>query len=158
MDFDSGNYGRGRYRGLEIALSTGTSGRYEAEDMAAAGDPGDILVHAHLICKLRGGMSPGVDDCFLVTACRVASRDADRFMEQFGRAAAYMRNQAGFVRARLFENVDDEADLRFVNVAQWRCTDDFVAAFNAPEFKSIVAGGFEYSSEILVAHRIMIGN
>jgi heme-degrading monooxygenase HmoA len=142
LGFDRGSYCTGDYQRVDI-----TSGL----SMQAPASALDIVVQCEQIRKMRGQSPAVIESCFLVTACKVESAQNQVFLGQFDRAAAYMRNRPGFVRLRLFQSLDDAAVFRFINVAQWRSMPDFIAAFGAPEFKALVQGGFDYSSQIIVA-------
>jgi heme-degrading monooxygenase HmoA len=149
-DFERDMYRKCGYSSVEIdaSPSKSTEGDPAAADACSARD---VVLPCRVIERIRGTAAASQRDYFLVTACDVPADDADRFMQQFETAAAYMSVQSGFVRLRLFESLRDDAVFRFVNVAQWRTMQEFNEAFQAPAFKSLIKGGFAQSSQIIVA-------
>ena len=65
----------------------------------------------------------------------------DDFLRGWERAAAYMRQQPGFLSSRLHRALGPDARFRFVNVAEWESPDAFRAAVTNPEFVELTKGG-----------------
>ena len=66
--------------------------------------------------------------------------DDDRFLEDWGWAADFMRSRPGFVASQLHRAVSPNPRFRFVNVAEWASPQDFQAAVRSPEFQAMAAG------------------
>jgi heme-degrading monooxygenase HmoA len=64
----------------------------------------------------------------LINAFTVPLEESDRFLRHWKDAARAMSSQPGFIRARMHRALADEAELRFVNVAEWASGGEFAAA------------------------------
>lgn len=129
-----------------------------ASPPAGAGGAGDaahrnILWDGRLLTRGRGRIPAGgvSDPVVLITTCQINEADAPRFLDQFHTARDYLLGRPGFLRHHLFEAARPTAAFRFVNVAAWRRMDDFIAAFSSPDFKALITGGFDHTSQIIVA-------
>jgi len=145
LDFDRGKYGSSRYVAMEIGAP-----RKTADGPADAAD-------AHLFRQVRrasAGPSPNSQSIFFITTCEMDDRESDRFLAQFDRASAFLREQNGFLGFRLLKAHDPVAPIRFVNIARWSSIEDFVRAFSSAEFKACITGGFDHRSQIMVARQI----
>jgi len=142
----------GNYRPLSCkAMLVQGLARRQFDGISAAGS-----TLYRVIYRGKGRSAASADDRFLITACRVAARDSDAFVEHFCAAAAYMQQRDGHVRFRLFESCDGSAPYRFVNVAQWRDLNAFRQAFEQREFHQLLRAGFDLSSEVMFADRLVV--
>ena len=67
------------------------------------------------------------------------TRDED-FLRGWERAAAYMREQPGFVNTSLHRALAPDARFRFINIAEWESPQDFQAAVTSDQFREIARG------------------
>jgi heme-degrading monooxygenase HmoA len=81
-----------------------------------------------------------VDGPILINPFEVPS-SRDEFIRGWEIAAEYMRQQPGFVSARLHRALDPSARFGFVNVAEWESPADFSAAVGSDEFRRLAEGG-----------------
>ena len=58
-------------------------------------------------------------------------------MARWQDAAAYIRQQAGFISTRLHQSLDPAAPYRFVNVAVWQSPEHFRQAVGTAEFQGL---------------------
>jgi heme-degrading monooxygenase HmoA len=70
----------------------------------------------------------------LINAFSIAPDDAERFIEAWSGAAAYMKRQPGFISAQLHRGIAGSG--AFVNIAVWESTAALAAATSSPEFRS----------------------
>lgn len=70
----------------------------------------------------------------LINTFTVAPDDVDSFMEAWGRDAAFMKSQSGYVSAQLHRGI--AGSCVFTNYAVWSSVDDFRRAFAQPEFRA----------------------
>lgn len=136
---DRGNYGGHTFGAVDFDL-----GRFPERAAAEA-------VDCRLIRRGRGTTQASPDDLFLITTCRIGALDALRFLDQFDTASRYMVSRPGIVRFRLYRSLSPAARFQFVNLAQWRSVEAFTDAFAQDEFKSLIKGGFDHTSQIIVA-------
>jgi heme-degrading monooxygenase HmoA len=145
LDFDRGKYGSSGYIAMEVGAP-----RKTADGPADAGD-------AHLCRQVRRacvGLSPNSESIFFITTCEMDDRESERFLAQFDRASAFLREQSGFLGFRLLKAHDPATALRFVNIARWSSIEEFVLAFSSAEFKACITGGFDHQSQIMVARQM----
>jgi heme-degrading monooxygenase HmoA len=64
-------------------------------------------------------------------------RDAE-FLALWTETSKYFRAQPGFVSLRLHRALSDDAEYRWVNVANWDCEASFRAAHGTEEFRRVV--------------------
>ncbi|HEY1700681.1 MAG TPA: antibiotic biosynthesis monooxygenase family protein [Trebonia sp.] len=55
----------------------------------------------------------------LINAWTVPPDESERFLDRWKENARIMASQQGFIRARMFCALADDAELRFINVAEW---------------------------------------
>ena len=55
----------------------------------------------------------------LINAFTVPPQESERFLRRWADNARIMANQPGFIRARMYRSLVDDAELRFINVAEW---------------------------------------
>ncbi len=55
----------------------------------------------------------------LINAFTVPLAESERFPRRWQDNARIMAAQPGFIRARMYRALDDEVELRFINVAEW---------------------------------------
>jgi heme-degrading monooxygenase HmoA len=71
----------------------------------------------------------------LINAFTVPLEESERFLGHWKDAARVMSGQPGFIRARMHRALADDAELRFVNVAEWASGGEFEAAQADPAFR-----------------------
>ena len=81
-----------------------------------------------------------MDHVTLINPFEVPTGSEDEFLERWKEAAAYLREQVGFVSTRLHESLDPAAEFRFVNVAVWESAEHFQRALSTPEFQELAQG------------------
>ncbi len=74
----------------------------------------------------------------LINAFTVPVEESDRFLERWTDNARIMAQQPGFVRAVMYRSLDDQAELRFVNVAEWESGTALDGARTNPEWRASV--------------------
>jgi heme-degrading monooxygenase HmoA len=72
----------------------------------------------------------------LINAFTVPVQESDRFLERWRDNARVMSGRPGFRRARMHRARHDDAELRFVNVAEWDSEDAWREAQASPEFRA----------------------
>ena len=55
----------------------------------------------------------------LINAWTVPPEESGLFLDRWKDNARVMASQPGFIRARMYCSLSDEAELRFINVAEW---------------------------------------
>lgn len=76
----------------------------------------------------------------LINAFTVPLEESDRFLASWKERAHLMAGQPGFIRARMHRAIHDDAELRFVNVAEWESEEHLAAALADPEWQASVKG------------------
>lgn len=74
----------------------------------------------------------------LINAFTVPVEESEHFLERWTDNARIMAQQPGFIRAVMYRSLDDRAELRFVNVAEWESGDALDAARTNPEWRASV--------------------
>jgi heme-degrading monooxygenase HmoA len=59
------------------------------------------------------------DPVTLINAWTVLPEESGRFLDRWKDNARIMASQPGFIRARMYCSLSDQAELRFINVAEW---------------------------------------
>src|SRR5262245_8465745 len=77
---------------------------------------------------------PGSEPVTLINAFTVPLEESERFLERWKDNARVMARQPGFLRARMHRALADDAELRFVNVAEWDSGEALARALAIPEF------------------------
>ena len=70
----------------------------------------------------------------VINGFTVPARESERFLERWSEGARVMARQPGMVRARMHRSLIDDAQPRFVNVAEWESRGALDAALAVPEF------------------------
>ena len=156
--FDRGNYRGSPVQYVEIGARPPPP-QHRSPDAGGASNPREtsispaagIELEGRLIRKARGGALTCADPMVFITTCQIGSKQAHQFLAQFNAAAEYMKRQPGFVRLHLFERTSGDEAYRFINVAEWTSMGAFTAAFKTSEFRGLTTGGFDQTSEIIVA-------
>ncbi|MFI6601590.1 antibiotic biosynthesis monooxygenase family protein [Nonomuraea sp. NPDC050536] len=78
------------------------------------------------------------DSITLINAFSVPPAESDRFLLRWKEHASIMTRQPGFIRAWLHRAISDDAELRFVNVAEWASAEAFEAALGNPVWQASV--------------------
>ncbi|MEU4542104.1 antibiotic biosynthesis monooxygenase family protein [Nonomuraea dietziae] len=71
----------------------------------------------------------------MINAFTVPVEESEVFLPLWEENAEIMARQPGFIRARLHRSMIDEAELRFVNVAQWESGRQLEEALSRPEWQ-----------------------
>lgn len=87
-----------------------------------------------LASQMQHDMGPVV----LIVQFKVAPEESQQFLEVWGRDAAFMKNQPGFVSTQLHRGIGGSCV--FVNYAVWESVAHFRRAFTSPEFQARVQG------------------
>lgn len=74
----------------------------------------------------------------LINAFTVPPEESERFLDRWKDNARIMAGQPGFVRARMYRSVMDDAELGFVNVAEWDSAKALEAATANPVWRDSV--------------------
>ena len=132
---------------------------YAAIEMVSGTDPSQGFCargHSALVVEgvaIRGAHErPDYGGAALVffTTCQIAQASKPAFLEQFDKVARYMQRQAGLISYQLYESTDPQAFYQFINVAHWTSGNDFNSAFQSDDFKVLIQGGFEQTSQIVL--------
>ncbi|MDR8407935.1 antibiotic biosynthesis monooxygenase [Nonomuraea sp. 3-1Str] len=70
----------------------------------------------------------------MINAFTVPIEESEAFLPLWEENAEIMARQPGFIRARLHRSMIDDAELRFVNVAQWESGRQLEEALSRPEW------------------------
>ncbi len=73
--------------------------------------------------------------CTAIVAYEVSAEDADRFLDSWDRANAFLKEQPGLVSQTLHRAESANPDFRFVNVSCWESDDAFRAATQSQGFR-----------------------
>jgi heme-degrading monooxygenase HmoA len=68
----------------------------------------------------------------------------DGYVQMWTRAKAFMRKHAAYQSASLYRTNDTANAIKYINVAQWRTSEEFFNALNTPEFLAILG---EYADD-----------
>jgi heme-degrading monooxygenase HmoA len=74
----------------------------------------------------------------LINAFTVPLEESERFLERWRDSARVMAGQPGFIRARMHRSLVDDAELRFINVAEWASGKTLARAQANPEWLATV--------------------
>ncbi len=77
-----------------------------------------------------------MDSAILINAFEVPPAKDDEFMARWQDAAAFLRQQEGFISTRLHQSLDPAA-FRFVDVAVWQSPEHFRQAVGTAEFQAL---------------------
>ena len=83
----------------------------------------------------------------LINTFDVVPGKADEFVEVWEKARDFMREQDGYISTRLHQSLDQHASRRYVNVAHWQSTEQFLAATRA-----LLESGIFYPIEGVIAN------
>ena len=74
----------------------------------------------------------------LINAFTVALHESDRFLRRWKDNARIMASQPGFIRAPMYKSLVEDAELRFINVAEWSSGETLAKARTNPGFLASV--------------------
>jgi heme-degrading monooxygenase HmoA len=74
----------------------------------------------------------------LINAFTVPPGESERFLQRWNDNARIMSGQPGFIGARMYCAFSEDAELRFINVAEWRSEKALAEARANPEFQASV--------------------
>lgn len=72
----------------------------------------------------------------LINLFKVPSAEAEHFLERWKDNARVMVAQPGFIRLRLLRSLVDDAEMRFINVAEWESGRDLKQGYENPEWRA----------------------
>ena len=72
----------------------------------------------------------------LINAFTVPPEESDRFLVRWKDNARVMAGRPGFIRARMYRSLVDDAELRFINVAEWESGAALDEALANPEWRA----------------------
>jgi heme-degrading monooxygenase HmoA len=81
---------------------------------------------------------PVEESITLINAFTVPLNQSERFLRRWKDNARIMAGQPGFIRARMYRALIEDAELRFVNVAEWKSGKALAEARANPEFQASV--------------------
>jgi heme-degrading monooxygenase HmoA len=81
---------------------------------------------------------PTSEPVTMINAFTVPLVESERFLQRWRDNARIMAGQPGFVRARMYRSLVDDAELRFINVAEWSSGETLAKARANPEFLASV--------------------
>ena len=73
--------------------------------------------------------------CTAIVAYEVSAEDAERFLDSWEMANAFLKEQPGLVSTALHRAESANPDFRFVNVSCWESADAFRAATQCQGFR-----------------------
>ena len=73
----------------------------------------------------------------LINAFEVPAGRDDEFVAGWQRTADYMREEPGFLSTRLHVSLDENAQFRYVNLAEWQDPKAFQAAVGQDGFRQV---------------------
>jgi heme-degrading monooxygenase HmoA len=76
------------------------------------------------------------DPVTMINAFTVPLEESERFLERWRDNVRAMSGQPGFVRARMYRSLVNDAELRFVNTAEWDSGKDLAQARANPESRA----------------------
>ncbi|MGH3321640.1 MAG: antibiotic biosynthesis monooxygenase family protein [Streptosporangiaceae bacterium] len=76
------------------------------------------------------------DPVTLINAFTVPPQEAERFLYRWKDNARIMAARPGLIRARMYRSLADDAELRFINVAEWRNRKALDEATANPDFRA----------------------
>jgi heme-degrading monooxygenase HmoA len=76
----------------------------------------------------------------LINPFEVPQENDDEFLRGWTQAADFLRQQPGFISARLHRALSPDARFRFINVAEWESPEHFQKAVGNEEFRRMAAG------------------
>jgi len=82
--------------------------------------------------------APVVEPVTLINAFTVPPHEAERFLRRWKDNARIMADQPGFIRARMYKSLVEDAELRFINMAEWSSGEALAKARANPEFLASV--------------------
>ena len=74
----------------------------------------------------------------LINAFTVPLEESERFLHRWKDNARIMVDQPGFIRARMYRSLVDDAELSFINVAEWADKKALDEGRANPEFRASV--------------------
>src|SRR5215510_12071412 len=74
----------------------------------------------------------------LINAFTVPLHESDRFLQRWKDNARIMAGQPGFIGARMYKSLVEDAELRFINMAEWSSGETLAKARANPEFLASV--------------------
>jgi heme-degrading monooxygenase HmoA len=74
----------------------------------------------------------------LVNLFKVPPGESEQFLERWKDNARVMIGQPGFIRLRLLRSLIDDAEMRYINVAEWASGADLERGYANPEWQASV--------------------
>src|SRR5215831_2101826 len=82
--------------------------------------------------------APVVEPVTLINAFTVPPHEAERFLRRWKDNAQIMAGQPGFIRARMYKSLVEDAELGFINMAEWSSREALAKARANTEFLASV--------------------
>jgi heme-degrading monooxygenase HmoA len=82
--------------------------------------------------------APVEEPVTLINAFTVPPHESDRFLRRWKENARIMAGQPGFIRARMYKSLVEDAELSFINMAEWSSGKALEKARANPEFLTSV--------------------
>jgi heme-degrading monooxygenase HmoA len=78
-----------------------------------------------------------MDNVTLINIFEVPEGRQEGFVARWRDAAAYLRQQEGFISTRLHQSLDPSVRFAYVNVAMWVTAEHFQRAVSSPQFQEM---------------------
>jgi heme-degrading monooxygenase HmoA len=73
----------------------------------------------------------------LINVFSVPKGGEEEFIKMWTEALEFMKNEPGFIDAKLHRSLDPDARFQFINVAHWESPQAWKAAFSKPELQEL---------------------
>jgi heme-degrading monooxygenase HmoA len=82
--------------------------------------------------------APVSEPVTMINAFTVPLEESERFLQRWKDNARAMASQPGFIRSRMYRSLVEDAELRFVNTAEWDSGKALVKARANPDWRASV--------------------
>jgi heme oxygenase (mycobilin-producing) len=73
----------------------------------------------------------------LINVFSVPQSSEEQFIKVWTEALEFMKNEPGFIDAKLHRSLDPDARFQFINVAHWESSEAWKTAFSKPQLKAL---------------------
>jgi heme-degrading monooxygenase HmoA len=73
----------------------------------------------------------------LINVFSVLQGSEEQFIKVWTEALELMKNEPGFIDAKLHRSIDKDAKFQFINVAHWESAEAWKNAFSKPQLKAV---------------------
>lgn len=80
----------------------------------------------------------GHDHMILIDVIRVETERREGYAAMWRQAKNYMKDKDGYVSAHLYQSLDKDSPIQFINMPEWNSPVHFTGALKTPEFFAIV--------------------